>query len=89
MQLSRAVDETNFEEAKDYARKAKNSLDLASMTAMDCGCGNLGIELNKTIVLARRARDASDIREFTKNINSAVTIYNSSLNLAKTCRQLR
>jgi len=36
--LKRAANETDFESAKDYARRAKSALDDAAMAAMDCKC---------------------------------------------------
>ena len=36
--LRRAANESDFEDAKDYARRAKSALDDAAMSATDCQC---------------------------------------------------
>ena len=88
-QLRRAVNETNFEDAKDYARKAKSALEDASMGAMDCRCLNLQMELDDASTKARRARDAYDYSDFASNINGAIRGYNASLGLLSSCRSLK
>jgi hypothetical protein len=85
-QLRRAINESDFEYAKDYARKARSALDDASMSAMDCGCLNLQMELDDAATKARRARDAYDADEFVSNINRAIRGFNSSIELLKSCR---
>ena len=44
-QLRRAINESDFESAKNYARRARSALDDASMGAMDCGCMSLQFDL--------------------------------------------
>jgi len=85
-QLLRAINESDFDFAKDYARKARSALDDASMSAMDCGCLNLQMELDDAATKARRARDAYDADEFVSNIDRAVRGFNSSIELLKSCR---
>lgn len=87
--LRRAANETNLEDAKDYARKARSAFDDAAMGALDCGCINLQIELDDGSTASRRARDASDYREFTYNLNKAIRSYNNSIELVKSCRPRR
>lgn len=88
-QLRRASNESDFEYAKDYARKARSAFDDASMSAMDCGCLNLQFELDDGSTASRRARDASDYGDFAYNLKKAISSYNSSLELAKSCRPRR
>lgn len=85
-QLRRAINESDFESAKNYARRARSALDDASMSAMDCGCLNLQYELDDASTRARRARDAYDYEDFANNINRAVRSFNSAIELIKTCR---
>jgi ubiquitin len=77
--LRRAVNETNLEDAKDYARRAKSSLENASMAAMDCGCNLGSMDLDVAASGARNARDADSSEEFVSYINRAIRAFNSSL----------
>ena len=56
IKLSRAAKETDFESAKDYARRAKSALDDAAMAAMDCKCDMAYSEFDTAASRARRAR---------------------------------
>jgi hypothetical protein len=88
-QLRRAINESDFESAKNYARRARSALDDASMSAMDCGCMDLQFELDDASSRARRARDAFDYNDFASSINRAVRGFNSAIELSKTCRPRR
>src|SRR5262249_16783755 len=59
--LRRAAKETELEEAKDQARRAKSALEGA---AMDCKCDLAYSEFDTAATRARRARDADDGDEF-------------------------
>ena len=77
--LRRAANETDFEVAKDYARRAKRSLDDAAMSAMDCGCDMAFVEFDTAATHAKRARDANTPPEFVDSLNRAIKAFNSAI----------
>ncbi len=83
--LRRAADETDFDSAKDYARRAKNALEDAAMSAMDCQCGMAHMEFDTAASNARRARDADTPDEFVDSLNRAIRSFNSALNALRIC----
>ena len=87
--LKRAVNETDFEDAKDYARRAKGALDDASMAAMDCRCDMAQMEFDSAATRARRARDADDPEEFVDSLNRAIRSFNSAIEALHTCSRGR
>jgi len=87
--LGRAANETDFEAAKDYARRAKNSLQGAAMSAMDCGCDMAVMEFDTAATHAKRARDADSPQEFIDSLNRAIRAFNSALDALRMCTTLR
>ena len=87
--LKRAVNETDFEDAKDYARRAKSALDDASMAAVDCRCDMAQMEFDSAATRARRARDADDPEEFVDSLNRAIRSFNSAIEALRTCSRGR
>src|SRR5262249_8923979 len=53
--LKRAANETDFESAKDYARRAKSALEEVAASAMDCKCDMAHNEFDTAASRARRA----------------------------------
>jgi len=82
---SRAAKETDFESAKDYARRAKSALDDAAMAAMDCKCDMAYSEFDTAASRARRARDADDVDEFDDSLNRSIRSFNSALEALRPC----
>lgn len=83
--LKRAVNETDFESAKDYMRRAKSALDNAAMAAMDCKCNLAYIEFNSAASYARHARDADAPEEFVDSLNRAIRSFNSAVEALREC----
>lgn len=87
--LKRAANETYFEGARDYARRAKSALDDASMAAMDCRCDIAQMEFDSAATRARRARDADDPEEFADSLNRSIRSFNSAIEALRTCSRGR
>jgi hypothetical protein len=85
IQLRRAAGETDLDAAKDYARRAKNALTDAAMSAMDCRCSVAHIEFDIAASYARRARDADTAEEFVDSLNRAIRAFNSALRAVQAC----
>jgi hypothetical protein len=83
--LRRAADETDFDSAKDYARRAKSALEDAAMSAMDCQCSMAHMEFDSAASYARRARDAGTSDEFVDSLNRAIRAFNSALIALRAC----
>lgn len=83
--LRRAADETDFDSAKDYARRAKSALEDAAMSAMDCQCSMAHMELDTAASFARRARDADTVEEFIDSLNRAIRAFNAALSALRVC----
>lgn len=79
MKLKRAAKETDLEDAKDHARRAKNALESAAMNAMGCECDMAYMEFDSAASHARRARDADDPGEFVNSLNKAIRSFNSAI----------
>lgn len=87
--LKRTANETDFEDAKDSARRAKSALDDAAMAAMDCKCDMAYIEFDSAASRARRARDADDPDEFVDSLNGAIRSFNSAIEALRMCARTR
>lgn len=87
--LKRAANETDFEDAKDYARRARSALDDAAMAAMDCKCDMAYMEFDSAATRARRARDADDPEEFVDSLNRAIRSFNSAIEALRACGRTR
>lgn len=87
--LRRAANETDFEAAKDSARRAKSSLEDASMSAMDCRCDMAYIEFDSAASYARRAAYADSPEEFVDSLNRAIRAFNAALDALQMCNQQR
>jgi hypothetical protein len=83
--LQRAAKETNLDDAKDHARRAKNSLDDAALAAMDCQCHLAYSEFDSAASGARRASYADDPEEFVDNLRRAIRSYNSAVGFLGSC----
>ena len=83
--LQRAARASELDEGKDQARRAKSSLEDASLSAMDCKCNMAYMEFDDAATRARRARDASDGEEYVENLNRSIKSYNSALNELRIC----
>jgi len=84
--LQQTLSETDFESAKDYARLAKNALQDAAISSMDCGCDMAFLEFDTAATYAKRARDADTPREFVESLNRAIRSFNSGLDALQLCR---
>jgi len=87
--LKRAANESDFEDAKDYARRAKSALDDAAMAVMDCKCDMAYMEFDSAALRARRARDADDPEEFVDSLNRAIRSFNSAIEALRACAHSR
>lgn len=87
--LKRAANETDFEAAKDYARRARSALDDAAMAAMDCKCTMAYNEFDTAASRARTARDADTVEEFVDSLNRSIRSFNSALNALRACSRER
>lgn len=87
--LQRAANASDLDDARDHARRARNSLDDASLYAMDCKCLMAQIEFDDAATRARRARDAYDGAEFADYLNRAIRSYNAGLQAIRTCASER
>ena len=87
--LKRAANETDFEAAKDYARRANSALDDAAMAAMDCRCDMAYSELDAAASRARRARNADTVEEFVESLNRSIRSFNSALDALRACTNAR
>lgn len=87
--LKRAANETDFESAKDYARRAKSALDDAAMAAMDCKCDMAYMEFDSAASHARRARNADEPDEFVHSLNRAIRSFNSAIEALSECARRR
>jgi hypothetical protein len=83
--LRRAATESDFEDAKDYARRAKSSLEDAAMSAMNCGCDLAYSEFDSAATKARRARDADSPEDFVYELNRAIRDFNSAIQFLRSC----
>ncbi|BDB29517.1 DUF3168 domain-containing protein (plasmid) [Cupriavidus sp. P-10] len=83
--LDRIAKSSDFEEAKDNARRAKNALEDAAMAASDINCPSAYSELDNAATRARRARDAPDVDEFSDNYRRAVRGFNDAIGYLRQC----
>ena len=84
--LERTSNETDFEAAKNSARKAKNALDEAAMASMNCKCTMAFSEFDSAASKANRAKNASTPQELYDSLNRAINSYNSALKALESCR---
>jgi len=87
--LRRAANESDFEDAKDYARRAKSALDDAAMSAMNCECQMAHSEFDTAASRARRARDADSPDEFVDSLNRAIRAFNDAIRELRSCASQR
>jgi citrate lyase beta subunit len=83
--LRYAANESDLDQARDYARRARNTLDDAANAARDCGCDAGYTELDNSSTYARRARDTSDGSDFAYQLNRAVRAYNDGVDALRDC----
>ena len=87
--LKRAANETDFDSAKEHARRAKSALEAAAMAAMDCECVMAHSEFDTAASRARRARDADNVDEFVDSLNRSIRSFNSALEALRSCPRNR
>ena len=83
--LRGAANESSFEDAKDYARRAKSALDDAAMSAMNCRCEMAYSEFDTAASRARHARDADSPGEFGEALNRAIRAFNNAIRELQSC----
>jgi len=87
--LKRASQESDLNGAKDYMRRARNSLDDVASDARDCGCDSAASEFDSASTYARRARDASDADDFSYQFGRAAKAYNYGIAAINRCARSR
>jgi hypothetical protein len=87
--LLRAANEPAFEEAKSQALRAKNALDDAALSSMDCQCKGAHSEFDTAALRARRARDAYSPNEYVDSLDAAIRAFNSAIGELKSCAAQR
>ena len=87
--LLRAANEPAFEAAKSQALRAKNALDDAALSSMDCQCKGAHSEFDTAALRARRARDAYSPSEYVDSLDAAIRAFNSAIGELKSCAAQR
>ena len=87
--LLRAANEPAFEVAKSQALRAKNALDDAALSSMDCQCKGAHSEFDTAALRARRARDAYSPGEYVDSLDAAIRAFNSAIGELKSCAAQR
>ena len=87
--LLRAANEPAFEVAKSQALRAKNALDDAALSSMDCQCKAAYAEFDTAALRARRARDAYSPNEYVNSLDAAIRAFNSAIGELKSCAAQR
>lgn len=85
IQLSRAATENDLDFARTYASRAQAALDELGHSAMDCRCSKAQAQFDGSSARARKARDAGSAREFSEELNRAISEFNAGLNALRTC----
>jgi len=87
--LLRAANEAAFEEAKNQALRAKNALDEAALSSMNCHCQGASSEFDTAALRARRARDAYSTNEYVASLDAAIQAFNSAIGELQSCAAQR
>ena len=87
--LLRAANEPAFEAAKNRALRAKNALDDAAVSSMDCQCKGAYSEFDTAALRARRARDADSPNEYIESLEAAIRAFNIAVGELKSCAAQR
>jgi len=87
--LLRAANEPAFEVAKSQALRAKNALDDAALSSMDCQCKAAHSEFDTAALRARRARDAYSPNDYVDSLDAAIRAFNSAVGELKSCAAQR
>ena len=87
--LLRAANEPGFEAAKSQALRAKNALDDAALSSMDCQCKAAHSEFDIAALRARRARDAYSPNEYVDSLEAAIRAFNNAVGELKSCAAQR
>ncbi|MFL6573573.1 MAG: hypothetical protein ACJ8G4_17570 [Burkholderiales bacterium] len=87
--LLRAANEPAFGAAKNRALRAKNALDDAAVSSMDCQCKGAYSEFDTAALRARRARDADSPNEYIESLEAAIRAFNSAIGELKSCAAQR
>jgi hypothetical protein len=85
IQLSRAATEKDLDFARIYASRAQGALDDLAYSAMDCRCSMAHSGFDGSSTRTRRARDAGSPRQFSEELNHAVTDFNAGLDALRAC----
>jgi hypothetical protein len=89
LQLRRATEESDLEQAKDQARRVKRALDDSAMGAMDCGCTSAFTAFDEAATNSRRARDADNSEEYVDYLNRSIRRFNAALEELRACAPRR
>ena len=87
--LNRAGRASDFDSAKNYARRAKNDLEEAETAANSCRCGSSASEFDDAARHARRARDADTPDDFADELRRAIRDFNAALGNLQRCAGFR
>ena len=82
----RALRETDFDSAKNYMRRAKNSADDANSLASACRCSNVKNYTDDAYTYARRGYNSSDLSELLGYAKRAMNAAESAMDAARACR---
>jgi len=88
-ELTRARDSNDFDNAKNYARRAKNELEDAELAANDCKCPLAASEFDDAARHAKRARDSDSGSDFANELRRAIRDFNSALSNIRLCKSSR
>lgn len=86
--LRRAANEKGFEEAKNQALRAKNALDEAALSSLNCHCKAAHYEFDTAALRARRARDANSPNEYVDSLDAAIRAFNNAIGELHSCAAL-
>lgn len=82
----KAYRETSFDDAQNYARRAKDVSDDAKSAAEDCNCDDAVSEFDDAYTYAKRAYNASDLSELRDYARRAMNAAEAGKEAAENCR---
>lgn len=82
----RALTETNFDDAQNYMRRARNAADDAKSAAEDCGCEDAESYSDDAYTYARRGYNASNLRELWGYAKRAMQAAEEAKDATGSCR---
>lgn len=81
----KAYNETSFNDAQDYARKAKNAADDAKSAAEDCNCDEAASNFDDAYTYARRAYNSDNFTELRDYARKAMRAADAGKDAAENC----